>query len=119
MGFNGVTISSINGYCLLDLMAVTWSRGRRENAFYGEKNTHNGVRYLCNSQNLCTFARFFDETSIGQYVAREKVGKMAEWSIAAVLKTVDLRGSGGSNPSLSANNFLVNWSVCKTHFFVL
>ena len=31
-------------------------------------------------------------------------GKMAEWSIAAVLKTVELRGSGGSNPSLSAEN---------------
>ena len=29
-------------------------------------------------------------------------GKMAEWSIAAVLKTVDLKGFGGSNPSLSA-----------------
>ena len=29
-------------------------------------------------------------------------GKMAEWSIAAVLKTVDLNGSGGSNPSISA-----------------
>ena len=29
-------------------------------------------------------------------------GEMAEWSIAAVLKTVDLQGSGGSNPSLSA-----------------
>ncbi len=27
---------------------------------------------------------------------------MAEWSIAAVLKTVDPQGSGGSNPSLSA-----------------
>ena len=27
---------------------------------------------------------------------------MAEWSIAAVLKTVELRGSGGSNPSFSA-----------------
>ncbi len=27
---------------------------------------------------------------------------MAEWSIAAVLKTVEPRGSGGSNPSLSA-----------------
>ena len=27
---------------------------------------------------------------------------MAEWSKAAVLKTVDLHGSGGSNPSLSA-----------------
>ena len=31
------------------------------------------------------------------------LGEMAEWSIAAVLKTVELRGSGGSNPSLSAN----------------
>ena len=29
-------------------------------------------------------------------------GEVAEWSIAAVLKTVDLHGSGGSNPSLSA-----------------
>ena len=27
---------------------------------------------------------------------------MAEWSIAAVLKTVEVRASGGSNPSLSA-----------------
>ena len=27
---------------------------------------------------------------------------MAEWSIAAVLKTVVPRGTGGSNPSLSA-----------------
>ena len=31
-------------------------------------------------------------------------GEMAEWSIAAVLKTVELQGSGGSNPSLSAIN---------------
>ncbi|MFM2386930.1 MAG: hypothetical protein RL660_1687 [Bacteroidota bacterium] len=29
-------------------------------------------------------------------------GRMAEWSNAAVLKTVDLHGSGGSNPSSSA-----------------
>ena len=35
-------------------------------------------------------------------------GKMAEWSNAALLKSVDLRGSGGSNPSLSAN---INCSV--------
>ena len=32
------------------------------------------------------------------------VGGMAEWSIAAVLKTVELQGSGGSNPSPSADN---------------
>ena len=29
---------------------------------------------------------------------------MAEWSIAAVLKTVEGNTSGGSNPSLSATN---------------
>ena len=29
---------------------------------------------------------------------------MVEWSITAVLKTVELRGSGGSNPSLSASS---------------
>ena len=32
------------------------------------------------------------------------LGEMAEWSIAAVLKTVELQGSGGSNPSLSAED---------------
>ena len=31
-------------------------------------------------------------------------GRMAEWSIAAVLKTVELRGSRGSNPCLSAES---------------
>ena len=30
------------------------------------------------------------------------LGRMAEWLNAAVLKTVDLHGSGGSNPSSSA-----------------
>lgn len=30
-------------------------------------------------------------------------GGMAEWSIAAVLKTVEPKGSGGSNPSPSAD----------------
>ena len=31
------------------------------------------------------------------------IGEMAEWSIAAVLKTVDCNRSGGSNPSFSAD----------------
>ena len=34
--------------------------------------------------------------------AFETNGEMAEWSIAAVLKTVEGNTSGGSNPSLSA-----------------
>ncbi len=34
---------------------------------------------------------------------QSRLGEMAEWSIAAVLKTVEGHTSGGSNPSLSAN----------------
>ena len=49
-------------------------------------------------------------------------GEVAEWSIAAVLKTVELRGSGGSNPSLSArprskkvsrNRYLLFFIPCR------
>ena len=50
---------------------------------------------------------------------------MAEWSNAAVLKTVDLNGSGGSNPSLSAINLenqgftkFVHENVHKTPDFI-
>ena len=32
----------------------------------------------------------------------DNIGEVVEWSITAVLKTVELKGSGGSNPSLSA-----------------
>ena len=32
------------------------------------------------------------------------LGGMAEWLKAAVLKTVEVRASGGSNPSLSAES---------------
>ena len=39
-----------------------------------------------------------------QALLDKSFGEMAEWSIAAVLKTVVLRGTGGSNPSLSAIN---------------
>ncbi len=31
-----------------------------------------------------------------------KIGELAEWSNAAVLKTVEVKASGGSNPSFSA-----------------
>ena len=42
-----------------------------------------------------------------------KLGEMAEWSIAAVLKTVEGHTSGGSNPSLSAEK-----ATLKVAFFV-
>ncbi len=44
---------------------------------------------------------------------------MAEWSIAAVLKTVVLRGTGGSNPSLSAKrNGKGASSLLERSFFI-
>ncbi len=45
------------------------------------------------------------------------IGELAEWSNAAVLKTVDLNGSGGSNPSLSAKKRHTRIS-CVSLFFV-
>ena len=44
------------------------------------------------SKKLLTFAPAFETT-----------GEMVEWSITVVLKTTVLRGTGGSNPSLSAD----------------
>ena len=40
-----------------------------------------------------------------QGIPDETSGEMAEWSNAAVLKTVDCNRSGGSNPSFSADRF--------------
>ena len=44
-------------------------------------------------------------------------GEMVEWSITAVLKTAVLRGTGGSNPSLSANKG-VNQQVTRFAPFI-
>ena len=47
-------------------------------------------------------------------ISRRSPGEVAEWSIAAVLKTVVPRGTRGSNPCLSANNGCKS-SVCKIY----
>lgn len=52
------------------------------------------------SKIILTFAFHFTKTGVDE--SKFGFGEMAEWSNAAVLKTVDLNGSGGSNPSLSA-----------------
>ncbi len=48
-------------------------------------------------------------------------GGVAEWSMAAVLKTVELKGSGGSNPSASADEITDEWTLkvysLKVHSF--
>ena len=47
---------------------------------------------------ICTFAPPLKNEG----TPRRSSGEMVEWSITAVLKTAVLRGTGGSNPSLSA-----------------
>ena len=49
---------------------------------------------------ICTFAPPLKNEG----TPRRSSGEMVEWSITAVLKTAVLRGTGGSNPSLSAIN---------------
>ena len=44
------------------------------------------------------------------------IGEMVEWSITTVLKTVVPRGTGGSNPSLSAEAFFDNHQVITKDF---
>ena len=64
------------------------------------KNQKNMLRKFADSKIILTFAPQLRTKQLQNML--ETTGEMAEWSIAAVLKTVELRGSGGSNPSLSA-----------------
>ena len=50
-------------------------------------------------------SRTFASLSKGSTSENRGFGEVAEWSIAAVLKTVVLRGTRGSNPCLSAISF--------------
>ena len=64
------------------------------------KNQKNMLQKFADSKIILTFAPQLRTKRLQNML--ETTGEMAEWSIAAVLKTVELRGSGGSNPSLSA-----------------
>ena len=70
-------------------------------------------RMLADSKNSRTFASLLKTSTL-----EKRFGEMAEWSIAAVLKTVVLRGTGGSNPSLSARKSVVN-QLITTLFIAL
>ena len=56
---------------------------------------------------ICTFAPPLKNRGTPQW----SFGEVAEWSIAAVLKTVVPRGTRGSNPCLSAELTGQKWSV--------
>ena len=47
-----------------------------------------------------------------------RIGEMAEWSNAAVLKTVEGHTSGGSNPSFSASKFPNIFNINVLGFFI-
>ena len=62
---------------------------------------------------LCTIKQ--EETT---FLLKNKPGEVAEWSIAPVLKTDVLKGTGGSNPSLSAEINLQDIDFQSCRFFL-
>ena len=74
--------------------------------------TYKGIKFHFKFQ---LFKKKFAKSKKGSTFAP---GKMAEWSNAAVLKTVDLHGSGGSNPSLSAKKKRSKEMSIYRHLFV-
>ena len=75
------------------------------------------MRKICKYQNysyLCNPLQKGSATNGRRFWFGDNIGEMAEWSNAAVLKTVDLNGSGGSNPSLSAEKGVTD--ICDAFF---
>ena len=64
-------------------------------AYFAKKNAEK----FASSEKSRTFASLSKNKAF-----LKKFGKVVEWSITAVLKTAVLRGTGGSNPCLSATN---------------
>ena len=71
-----------------------------------DKENGNNLKKTCKSlaepKKLNTFALAFKAHRPASN--DESIGEMVEWSITAVLKTAVPRGTGGSNPSLSAKS---------------
>ena len=63
------------------------------------KNNQKSGNLFAGFKIMRTFASLLKGSTL-----EKRFGEVAEWSIAAVLKTVVLRGTRGSNPCLSATN---------------
>ena len=65
------------------------------------------MRKIKNNKNIFPKICTVQKNVVNLHTSNESndIGEMAEWSIAAVLKTVEGHTSGGSNPSLSAKVF--------------
>ncbi len=66
----------------------------------------NGIIFIFLVQSACRTRKAYYICTRNQVMKAILTGEMAEWSNAAVLKTVDCNRSGGSNPSFSAT-----WSL--------
>ena len=82
------------------LFASFFMRGVLFLGVYRQNNKYvikNRIKNLAELKKCIIFALAFEHEAC----LLDK-GEMVEWSITTVLKTVVLRGTGGSNPSLSA-----------------
>ena len=77
-------------------------------------------KYLQNKKNVVPLQSLTKGNGYQWILSGENnIGELAEWSNAAVLKTVDLNGSGGSNPSLSAEHNEKSRQACLNAIFLL
>ena len=85
---------SVMTLLVLSGCGATWKGVKddtKENAHWVEQKVNDGASYVKEKteQNYALLSR-----------------EMAEWSKAAVLKTVEVKASGGSNPSLPATYYM-------------
>jgi hypothetical protein len=88
-----------------------------KHGFDSRTDYHEKIKYIvlwCNG-STSRFGREDLSSNLGGTTSMPcKFGELAEWSIAVVLKTIELKGSGSSNLSLSAKVSLffgkIEWS---------
>ena len=87
---------------------------------FGGINEKYFQKYLVVKIYSTTFAPLNERRPLS--FSAKTLGKVAEWSIAPVLKTDVLRGTGGSNPSLSAKereNIQIYLSIFSLFFVAI
>jgi hypothetical protein len=72
-----------------------------------KKNNQKSSKIFAGLKIMRTFASLLKNKA----TLKKSFGEVAEWSIAAVLKTVVPRGTRGSNPCLSAERAGQKWSA--------
>ena len=106
-----LSISSVSAAMLRAMTSESEKRGTSSGRVHFSYFQDKKILRICQIQKLCLSLHPNSERhDLNSHIGVVKftfasltLGEMVEWSITAVLKTAVPRGTGGSNPSLSAN----------------